>query len=141
MGHRVDEEMWEQRYKEYNKGFSLAEIGRMFGVTRQSIYDGFHRRKLKLREKKRLPYQFFNGEKFTLRNTGYYGRTKGNRTLMHIVVWKYHNGNIPKEHDLHHKNHDKTDNRIDNLELYSKSEHASKFNTGANGYGKNRRKA
>lgn len=58
---------------------------------------------------------------------------------MHRYVWEYHNGKIPLKHDIHHINHDKTDNRLENLELYTKSEHAKKFNTGNNQYGKNNR--
>ncbi len=58
---------------------------------------------------------------------------------MHRDVWEYYKGKIPEGYDLHHINKDKTDNRIKNLEIYTKSEHASKFATGNNQYGKNNR--
>ena len=125
---------YKEMYQKYQEGYSLSEVGRMFGMTRQSVYSGFKCRGYKLRSKKVLPFQEFNGIRFTFRNTGYYGRTDGDRGLMHRYVWEYFNGNIPKGYDLHHINHDKTDNRIENLEIYSKSEHARKFNTGSNQY-------
>lgn len=130
---------YQEMYAEYKKGFSLEQVGKMFGITRQSVYIGFKRRNYKLRKPRQLPYQYFDGKKFTLRNHGYYGLTRGKRTLMHRYVWEYHNGKIPKGHDLHHKDHNKTNNKIENLELYSKAEHARKFATGNNQYGKNNR--
>lgn len=123
-------------YQEYLKGRSLQDVGKMYGCTRQSVYEGFRCRGFKLRVKKILPFLTFNNEKYTLRNNGYYGKTYGDRELMHRAVWKFHRGEIPKGWDIHHVNHDKTDNRIINLELYEKSEHARKFSTGRNQYSK-----
>lgn len=132
-------ELYEEMYSEYKKGFSLSEVGKMYGVSRQSVYSGFKCRKFKMREKKKLPFLTFNGIKFTLRNNGYYGRTDKDRKLMHRYVWEYYNSEIPKNHDIHHIDHDKTNNNIKNLELYTKAEHAKKFATGNNQYGKSNR--
>lgn len=131
--------LYEEMYSEYKKGFSLSEVGRMYGISRQSVYDGFKCRNFKMREKKKLPFLVFNEIKFTLRNNGYYGRTDEDRELMHRYVWKYYNGKIPDNHEVHHIDHNKANNNINNLELYSKAEHASKFATGNNQYGKGNR--
>jgi len=132
-------EKYRSMYEEYQKGFSLSEVGKMFGVTRQSVFSGFKRRKYKMRTKTQLPYQFFDGKKFTLRNHGYYALTVGKRDLMHRYVWEHHNSKIKKNYDIHHIDHNRANNNINNLELYSKAEHASKFATGNNQYGKGNR--
>ena len=123
-------------YQEYVKGYSLSEVGKMFGMTRQSVYSGFKCRGYELRTKKLLPFQTFKGIKFTLRNNGYYGRTDGKREMMHRFVWKTYNGEIPKGYDIHHLDYNKVNNNIKNLEAIKKDEHTRRFATGNNQYTK-----
>jgi hypothetical protein len=42
----------------------------------------------------------------------------------HLIWWQNHGYTVPNEHVVHHKNENKRDNRIENLELKSVSEHA-----------------
>lgn len=124
------------RYKKYLEGYSLSEVGKMFGVSRQSVFDCFKKRGYKLRNQKKLEEQEFNGEKFTPQNNGYYRRSKGDRRLMHRVVWEFYNGKIPHGFDIHHKDHNRTNNKIENLELLKKDEHSRLFATGKNQFSK-----
>lgn len=131
MNKRKDE--YAQRlYGLYQQGLSLAQIAEKEGKTRQSIFGLFSNRKLPLRSKKYLEYQTFDGLKFSLRNNGYLARTDGDRELMHRYVWRFYNGEIPSNHDIHHRNENKLDNRLENLELISKAEHTSKYSPNCN---------
>jgi endogenous inhibitor of DNA gyrase (YacG/DUF329 family) len=44
---------------------------------------------------------------------------------MHRAVWEHHNGPIPAGFSVHHNDHDRANNAIDNLELISSGEHAT----------------
>lgn len=130
-----------QMYDLYLSGHSLAKVGKSYGVTRQSVYELFKNRGYKLRSKpKPLRFLFFNGEKYTLRNNGYYGKTRGRRSLMHRDVWEHYKGKIPEGWDIHHINEEKTDNRIENLECLTKAEHTRKYSPHNNQYTKGSRK-
>ncbi len=64
-----------------------------------------------------------NGKKYYLRNDGYYISTKEPKELLHRVIWEEYFGPIPDGYHIHHKDEDKTNNKIDNLELLSASDH------------------
>ena len=71
-------------------------------------------------------YAYFNGYKFTKDNkTNYYlsSTINGKRYRLHRYIWEWYNGTIPKGYDIHHKDHNKFNNEIDNLELLSKANH------------------
>ena len=67
-----------------------------------------------------------DGIKFYETSQGYLmGNYKGKPIRMHIYVWQKHNGEIPDGFHVHHKDGDKTNNDISNLELLPKFEHLS----------------
>lgn len=73
-------------------------------------------------------YAYFNGMKFTRdKKTNYYLSASyykdGKRVRLHRYVWECFRGIIPDGYDIHHKDHNKFNNEIDNLELLSKEEH------------------
>ena len=68
-------------------------------------------------------YIYFNGLKFTRDDkTGYYLNSTIRKRL-HRYVWEYYNGDIPAGYDIHHKDKDKSNNDISNLEMLEKAEH------------------
>jgi hypothetical protein len=131
----------DEMYSFYCEGNSLQSVGKKFGVTRQSVYGLFAYNGRKMRGKvPPLPFVEFMGEKYTLRNMGYYGRTSGGRTLLHRDVWEHHHGKIPLGFDVHHKSCDPLDNSIENLECLSKSEHTRLYSPHNNQYTKGNKK-
>ena len=69
-------------------------------------------------------YQYFNGVKFTRDDrTGYY-LNSSIRKRMHRYVWEFYFGEIPEGFQIHHKDKDKANNDVSNLELIPFSEHA-----------------
>jgi hypothetical protein len=155
--------IYDKAYELYLSGLSLEQVAKEIGVTRQAVFKAFQQRGLKMRNRmiitqtgyesltKHKPpksgmtervyrkFQMYEGKKFTLRNNGYYAATTGNRVKMHRYVWQKFNGSIPIGFDIHHINEDKEDNRIENLECLSKSEHTRKYGSFNNQYGKGRR--
>ena len=136
---RPRNKIYDDAYKIYLGGMSLEEVGKELGVTRQCVYKAFKKRGFKLRATEFRPYQVYDGKKFTLRNTGYYSSTTKDRVLMHRHVWEKEMGPIPQGWDIHHKNEDKSDNRIENLECLPKSEHTRKYSPHNNQYTKGRK--
>jgi hypothetical protein len=68
----------------------------------------------------------YDGMKWSL-SSGYfrgYSR-KNNKVLLHRYIWKKYNGPIPKGMWVHHKDENKLNNDINNLQLISPSEHCS----------------
>jgi hypothetical protein len=115
-------------YALYQDGYSLAQVGQVWGLTRQSVYDMFKRRGWPLRERKFLPTVTYLGETYTPDPDGYFRKTNRDRKWLHHAVWEHHRGPIPPGHDIHHRDENKANNDIDNLLCVTASEHGSIHN-------------
>lgn len=69
--------------------------------------------------------QSFNGVNYYL--CGLYFQKDGKR--LHRAVWEYHNGEVPKGYHVHHKDGDRSNNNISNLELMKAHDHESLHNS------------
>lgn len=70
-------------------------------------------------------HAFFDGIMFCMdEKTGYYRNSKTHKRL-HVCLWEHFNGAIPKGYHVHHKDFNKTNNSLDNLELLPAGEHIS----------------
>lgn len=69
--------------------------------------------------------QEFDGEKYYL--CGMYFQHKGKR--LHREVWKRQHGEIPSGNHIHHKDGNRANNNIANLECVTASEHESQHNS------------
>lgn len=69
----------------------------------------------------------FNNYMFSLdKKTNFYLSTRkinGKRERLHRYVWIYHFGEIPKGYHIHHKDENRLNNDISNLELLQENEH------------------
>lgn len=65
-------------------------------------------------------HQEFNGQIYGRDKNGYYRSRIGQ---LHVNVWKYHNGEIPKGWDVHHLDHNPANNQLDNLQCMPHGEH------------------
>ncbi len=74
-----------------------------------------------------MKYVDWDGQRWGLYSGGYYANKSD---YLHRAKWKKLRGPIPKGYHVHHKNHDKTDNRIANLVCISQSEHAREHKMG-----------
>ena len=66
----------------------------------------------------------FNGEYYYKNDGGYFVKRRPQK-ILHREVWKLHNGEIPKGFVVHHIDHNKENNKIENLEIMGWSEHNS----------------
>lgn len=65
----------------------------------------------------------FQGRSYRLdKETGYYLNST-NRKRLHVAVWEHHHGPVPPDHEVHHKDHNRGHNDIENLECLLATEH------------------
>lgn len=62
----------------------------------------------------------FNGRTYHQRKKGYW---KSGKLWLHREVWKASHGEIPPGFYIHHKDHNRSNNNIENLELVNPTDH------------------
>ena len=68
--------------------------------------------------------ELFNGKPIRIDTDGYpYITIKGKKTYLHIYVWEKTFGEHPKGCEIHHKDLDKANYKLNNLELMTKGNH------------------
>ena len=74
-----------------------------------------------MRDGRTIPVQVFNGKEYHLYPGERYFSRHNKR--LHRVVWEHYNGPIPKGYHVHHKDGNRWNNEIGNLELVAGSKH------------------
>lgn len=69
-------------------------------------------------------YAVFNGNKYYKVKGGYFKQSKFPHTFLHHDVWEYHGNKLLPGYDLHHKDENKRNNNIENLEMLTTKEHS-----------------
>lgn len=110
-------------YERYVAGESIIDLAAERKVNRTTLTMWFKRMGLPTRPKIRRPTQTFNGRTYTPDGQDYYRATTVPRTKLHRDVWEHHYGPIPDGWDVHHKDGDKANNAIENLEAMPDAEH------------------
>lgn len=119
-------------YAVYQGGSSLEQVGVLFGVSRQSVYDRLRRRGMHLRRRAApRPFVDFDGKRYALMISGhyknYYRETTGSREMLHRAVWRKANGGreVPRRHVIHIADNNRKSTDPDNMECLPKGEDVS----------------
>jgi Mor family transcriptional regulator len=124
MGRKKDIQTTLRMASDYSSGMSMAAVGRKYDVSKQVVAKRFRRALIVTRPIVRRASQIFNGVRYYLANNGYfYCRSKGIQRLMHRAVWEHYNGPITDSRHIHHIDSDRSNNKIENLELLDQSSH------------------
>lgn len=121
-------------FNAYEGGMSLAAIGKLYGKTRQAIYDTFRSRGYHLRSKQHKGLVRRFGISFTFDGNGVLRGSKDRkRVYLHRLVWEKKNGPIPPAHVLTFLDGNHTNVTLENLELVPMNQMSKRFNpTGRN---------
>lgn len=112
----------------YTSGLSIAAVAKALKRNPSTIYmhllvAGALRRKVV------GPSKSFNGHLYYRCASGYWRRQEkavGRKTVyLHRAVWQHAHGRIKKGWEIHHKDHDKDNNALSNLECLPAGQHTT----------------
>ena len=104
-------------------------------MSRQAVWERLKRNNVEMRTKKVLPFIIYDGLKFTISKNGYYRATRRDKHVsLHRYKYQKEVGKIPEGYDIHHKDGNKLNNAIDNLECLSKADHTKLYSPHHNQY-------
>jgi hypothetical protein len=113
-----------EMHRHYLNGLSLAAVGKLFRVTRQSVYAAFKSHGLSTRKKPTPAHVVvFMGKRYTRRPHGYFASTDKTRTYLHRDIWVSIHGQVPPGMEIHHKDENPANNHPANLVAMSGREH------------------
>ncbi len=67
-------------------------------------------------------YQWFQHRKFGKTSSGHFYSGTLNK-FIHVAIWEYYRGEIPKGYVIHHKDFNPANNNLNNLQMMTRSEH------------------
>lgn len=104
-------------YAEYQKGASCTGVAKIFGGTRQSIFEVFKSHGLALRERKPAPTICYRGQTFSRMHDGYFRLRlpKQPSVLLQRKIWEDAHGPIPPGWQVFFHDGDRMNIAIDNL--------------------------
>ena len=114
-------------WSDYNGNINGTDEVVPVGSWRDMAVDNWYsRKKMSGRNPPSIhPIQLFDGRRFHFKPNGYYKLPhEQGGDYMHRYVWAKFNGVIKKGYHIHHKDGDKTNNHISNLEIMSASDHS-----------------
>ncbi len=97
-----------KKIKGYEGIYDLCDNGQLYSHPRPRTSGGY-------------TFGIDNGDGYFVFKLTKDGKTK--KVLCNILVWETFVGPIPEGYDVHHKNRNRNDNRLENLELIEKRKH------------------
>lgn len=115
----------------YRSGQTANAIAKRFRIHKTTLYEYLKQSSIPPHNlTPKHPYIIYKGRKFIQSQFGYYMTSARPALVLHKEIWKDNYGVIPDGCHIHHKDHDKANNNIDNLMCLTQRSHASHHHLG-----------